>query len=74
MSATRINKRVAERGENYVEVGSMPLLQVDLQMLQTHLLSTPSVTNLQICLTIIVAPLLLLWHDEFQTIAGAEFQ
>jgi hypothetical protein len=74
MSATRINKRDAERGEKYVEVGNMQLLPVNLWMLQMPLLSMPSVTNLQILVTIIVATLLLLRHDEFHTIAGAEFQ
>ena len=67
-------KEMLKEGKSYVEVGSMQLLPVDLRMLRTHLLSTPSVTNLQTWVTIIVATLLLLRHDEFHTIAEAEFQ
>jgi hypothetical protein len=63
-----------KEGGNYLEVGSMQLLPVDLWMLWTHLVSMPSVTDLQIWVTIIVATLLLLPQDEFYTIAGAEFQ
>jgi hypothetical protein len=74
MSATRIQKEMQKEGKNYLEVGSMQLLPVDLRMLRMHLLSMPSVTDLQIWVTIIVATLLLLRHDEYHTIAGAEFQ
>jgi hypothetical protein len=67
-------KEMQKEWKNYVEVGSMQLLPVDLRMLRTNLLSTPCVTNIQIWVTIIVATLLLLRHDEYHTIAGAEFQ
>jgi hypothetical protein len=67
-------KEMQKEGKNYVEIGSMQLLPVDLRMLRTHLLSTPSHTNLQVWVTIIVATVLFLRHDEFHIIAEAEFQ
>jgi hypothetical protein len=67
-------KEMQKLGKNYVEVGSMQLLPVDLRMLRTHLLSTPCVTNLQVWVIIIMATLLFLRHDEFHIIAAAAFQ
>ena len=52
----------------YKETGSMQLLPSDLRDLRTHLLSTPTVHNIQMWITIIVATMLFLRHDEFHTI------
>jgi hypothetical protein len=72
--STRIQKGDAERGKNYVEVGSMQLLPVDLRMLRTHVMSIPCITNLQVWVTMIMATLLFLWHDKFHILAAAAFQ
>jgi hypothetical protein len=63
-----------KEGKTYVEVGSMQLLPVHMWMLRTHLLSTLCITYLQVWVTIIMATLLFLWHDEFHIIAAAAFQ